>query len=65
MDVRRTLLALVGVAQLLQPTANLFGSSMFAGFLLDIFRDESVPVGESTEGFGGSRVGWLITGETW
>jgi hypothetical protein len=58
------LLALVGVAQLLQPTADLFRSSMFSSFLVDIFRNESVPVGESAEGFGCSRIGWLITGET-
>lgn len=61
--MRHTLLSLVGISQLLEPTANLLGSPMFAGLFEDIFRYEAVPVGKSTEGFGGSRVGGLIAGE--
>lgn len=37
---------------------------MFAGLFENIFRDKAVSIGESTERFGSSRVGGLITGET-
>jgi hypothetical protein len=37
---------------------------MFSGLFGDIFRDEAVSVGESTEGLGGSRIGGLIAGKT-
>ena len=62
--MQHTLLSLVGVAQLLESTADLLGGPMFAGLFEDVFRDEAVPVRESTEGFGGPGVGWLIAGET-
>ena len=58
--MRLTLLSLVGVAQLLESTADLLGSPMFAGLFEDVFRDEAVPVRESTEGLGGSGIGGLI-----
>jgi hypothetical protein len=61
---RHTLLALVGVAQLLESAADLLGGPMFSGLFEYIFRDESVPVRESAERFGGSRVGGLIARET-
>ena len=44
-----TLLALVGIAQLLESTADLLWGPMFAGFFEDVFRDEAIPVRESTE----------------
>lgn len=37
---------------------------MFAGLFEDVFRDETISVWESTEGFGSPWVGGLITGET-
>ena len=58
-----TLLALVGVPQLLESAADLLGGPMFVGLFEDVFGDETVPVRESTEGFGGPRVGGLIAGE--
>ena len=62
--MRHTLLALVGVAQLLESAADLLGGPMFSSLFEDVFRDEAVPVRESTEGFGCSGVGGLIAGET-
>ena len=58
-----TLLALVGVAQLLESAADLLGGSMFTGLFEDVLRYEAVSVGESAERFGSSGVGGLITGE--
>jgi hypothetical protein len=59
-----TLFSLVSVAKLLKAAADLLGGPMFSGLFEDVLRDEAIPVGESTEGFGGSRVGWLVAGET-
>ena len=59
-----TLLALMGVTQLLQSTADLLGGPMFSGLFEYILGDEAVSVWESTERFGSSGVGGLITGET-
>ena len=64
MTARHTLLALMRVAQLLESTADLLWSPMFAGLFEDVFGDEAVPVGESAERFGGPGVGGLIAGET-
>jgi len=60
-----TLLALMGVAQLLESAADLLGGPMFAGLFEDVLRDEAVSVRESAERFGGPGVGGLIAGETW
>ena len=62
--MRHTLFTLMGIAQLLESTANLLWRSMFTRLLEDIFGDEAVPVGEPTEGFGGPGVGGLIAGKT-
>jgi len=58
-----TLFPLVGVAQLLEATANLLWGSMFTGLFEDIFGNEAVSVGESTKGLGGPGIGGLIAGE--
>ena len=62
--MRHTLLALVGIAQLLEATADLLRCPMFSGLFEDVFGYEAVPVRESAERFGGSGVGGLIAGET-
>ena len=63
--IRRTLLALVSIAQLLESTADLLRGPMFAGLFEDEFRDGAIPVRESTMRFCGPGVGGLITRETW
>ena len=62
--MRHTLLALMGVAQLLEAAADLLRGPMFASLFEDVFGYEAVPVRESAEGFGSPGVGWLIAGET-
>jgi len=62
--MRHTFFSLVGITQLLEATANLLWRSMFTGLFENIFRNETVPVRESTKGFRGSGIGGLITRET-
>ena len=62
--MRHTLLSLVSIAQLLESAADLLGGPVFAGLFEDILGDEAIPVRESTERFGGPRIGGLIAGET-
>lgn len=49
---------------MLEPTTNMLGSPMLVRLFEDIFQDKMASVGGLTEGFGGSRVEGLITGET-
>jgi len=61
---RHTLFPLVGVAKLLEATANLLWGSMFTGLFEYIFGNEAVPVRESSKGLGGPGIGGLIAGKT-
>ena len=49
MTTQRTLFALMSVAQLLEPNADLLGGPMFTSLLEDVFGDEAIPVRKSAE----------------
>ena len=60
-----TPLPAAGVPELLEPTADLFGSPSLSGDMVDVIRDKAIAVGEPAQRASRTRSLWTVLVEGW